>query len=104
MSRNNYFEVDVENQKNKYWIFKELQEKQAVVIKDVSKKDWWQSISREIGIESKSIVLNGEKVIHGPVTNRYQNEAYIIKGDGINFEEIKKGMKSRFIPKKINEK
>jgi len=104
MGNKNYFTVNIEYEKNKYRIFKELQSKQAVIVSDISKKEWWPSVSRNIGRENKNIVLDGEKIIHGPTTNRYSDEGYIIRKHNVKLEEIKKGMISKFIPKRINEK
>jgi len=101
MGHNNFFKVDVEKQKNKYWIFKELQSKQAVVVPNVSKKDWWPSVSRNIGRENKNIIIDGEKVLHGPSRNIHYDEAYIIRKNNVTLEEIKKGMISKFYPKII---
>lgn len=104
MPRNNYFEIDIEKQKNKYWIFKELQNKQVAVVEDVNNKEWWQGLSRELGIESKRVTIDGEKVLHSPITNRYSHEGFIIRKENIQLEEIKKGIISRFIPKRLGEK
>ena len=105
MSRNNFFEVDPVKEPNKYWIFKELQEKQAVIIEDVSKKDWWEGVSRSIGLESKDVRLDGERVVMSPTTNRYQDTAFVVKRySNVTLEELKKGAVSRFMPKRIDEK
>lgn len=104
MGRVNYFEVDTVKQPNKYWIFKELQEKQAVIIEEVSKKDWWPGVARELGIESKNIRVEGERVIHSPTTNPYSNEGFIVRRNNMKLDELKRGAISRFMPKRIDQK
>lgn len=104
MGRVNYFEVDTIRQPNKYWIFKELQEKQAVIVQDVKKKDWWEGVARELGIESSKVRIEGERVIHSPTTNRYSNEGFIVRNPNMGLEELKRGAISRFMPKRIDGK
>lgn len=104
MSRNNFFEIDPVKEPNKYWIFKELQERQAVIIEDVSKKPWWEGVSRSIGLESKDVRLDGERVVMSPTTNRYQDTAFVVKKHNVALEELKKGAISRFMPKRIDGK
>ena len=104
MSKRNFFEINPIEDPNKYWIFKELQSKQAVIIEDVSKKDWWEGVSRSIGIEAKEVMLDGERVVMSPTTNRYADQSFVVKRHNINLEEIKKGAISRFIPKRIDGK
>jgi hypothetical protein len=104
MSRNNFFVVDPVKEPNKYWIFKELQEKQAVIIEDVSKKDWWDKLSIDIGLQSKEVILDKERVIMPTAKSRNQDVGYIVRKPNITLEELKKGAISRFIPKRIDGK
>lgn len=107
---NNFFEVDPIKEPNKYWIFKELQRSQAVIVEDVNTKDWWDGLARSIGRESKEVVFKdsprdvGERVVMSPTTNQYSNTGFVVRKSHITLEELKKGAISRFIPKRLDGK
>ena len=96
--RKNYFEVNPETEKDKYRIFKEIEQNGKAIVENVHEKEWWESVARSIGAEAQKVKIDNGFAILPPLTSRTQKIGVITTGNGVRIEEKKFPSMSRFMP------
>jgi hypothetical protein len=98
MYKKNFIEINPLLDKEKYIIFEDLRKDGRSIVEDTgSKNDWWKGLARELGQESKNILINGERAIMPPISNHEHKIGVVVIGKNISIREEKIGDKIRYI-------
>ena len=100
MSFGKWIDINPSLEKEKYAIFKEIEEDGKAIVENYHEKDWWEGVARSIGHSVEKMKIGDEFVILPPLSTHQNNKqkiAVISTGKMYRIEE-KKGLNiSRFI-------
>jgi hypothetical protein len=88
-------------EKEKYTIFSDLEKYGKSIIEKTDEKPWWNSVARELGVQTKDTKIDGKRIILPPISNQDHHFGVIITNKNIVVIEEKLDSISRFKIKRI---
>jgi hypothetical protein len=97
MFKKNFVDINPLLDKEKYIIFTDLRKDGRSIIEDTDKKEWWNGLARELGQQTKNIVIDGKRAVEPPISSHEHRFGVVVIGKGIIVKEQEIGKIKRFI-------